>query len=128
MARTGGYGDKKLSKEEVKNLQKKENQIQFGQMILGFIKNFIPLSIKLIEMLVGILIGKGLNHVNLQNILKVNFTIWHCDGWGQTLSKDKKEIHPMVKLEKLSVTVTLSDPKDYKGGELEFDFRNFRSR
>jgi PKHD-type hydroxylase len=22
------------------------------------------------------------------------------------------------------VTVTLSDPKDYKGGELEFDFRN----
>ena len=25
---------------------------------------------------------------------------------------------------KLSVTVTLSDPKDYKGGELEFDFRD----
>jgi len=28
------------------------------------------------------------------------------------------------KIRKLSVTVTLSDPKDYKGGELEFDFRN----
>ena len=24
----------------------------------------------------------------------------------------------------MSVTVSLSDPKDYKGGELEFDFRN----
>ncbi len=28
------------------------------------------------------------------------------------------------KIRKLSVTVSLSDPKDYKGGELEFDFRN----
>jgi PKHD-type hydroxylase len=28
------------------------------------------------------------------------------------------------KIRKLSVTVTLSDPKEYKGGELEFDFRN----
>ena len=27
------------------------------------------------------------------------------------------------KIRKLSVTVSLSDPKDYKGGELEFDFR-----
>ena len=30
----------------------------------------------------------------------------------------------MVKLEKLSMTVSLSDEKDYTGGELEFDFRN----
>ena len=28
------------------------------------------------------------------------------------------------KIRKLSVTVTLSDPKEYSGGELEFDFRN----
>jgi PKHD-type hydroxylase len=28
------------------------------------------------------------------------------------------------KIRKLSVTCSLSDPKDYKGGELEFDFRN----
>jgi len=31
---------------------------------------------------------------------------------------------PSLLEERLSVTVTLSDPKDYKGGELEFDFRN----
>jgi PKHD-type hydroxylase len=30
----------------------------------------------------------------------------------------------MVKIRKLSVTCSLSDPKDYKGGELEFQFRN----
>jgi predicted 2-oxoglutarate/Fe(II)-dependent dioxygenase YbiX len=28
------------------------------------------------------------------------------------------------KIRKLSVTCSLSDPKDYEGGELEFDFRN----
>jgi PKHD-type hydroxylase len=28
------------------------------------------------------------------------------------------------KIRKLSVTVSLSDSNDYKGGELEFDFRN----
>ena len=28
------------------------------------------------------------------------------------------------KVRKLSVTLTLSDPKEYKGGDLEFDFRN----
>ena len=28
------------------------------------------------------------------------------------------------KIRKLSVTVSLTDPKEYKGGELEFDFRN----
>jgi PKHD-type hydroxylase len=28
------------------------------------------------------------------------------------------------KIRKLSVSVLLSDPKDFKGGEFEFDFRN----
>ena len=31
------------------------------------------------------------------------------------------------KIRKLSVTVSLTDPKDYKGGELEFDLRDLRS-
>ena len=46
---------------------------------------------------------------------------WHCDSW------DKPYVEPgptQGKIRKLSVTVTLSDPKNYKGGELEFDFRN----
>jgi len=45
---------------------------------------------------------------------------WHCDSW------EKPYAHEGVtkgKIRKLSVTVTLSDPKEYKGGELEFDFR-----
>ena len=46
---------------------------------------------------------------------------WHCDSW------DKPYVEPgptQGKIRKLSVTVSLSDPKDYKGGELEFDLRD----
>ena len=49
---------------------------------------------------------------------------WHCDSWEVPYS-DKKEKNFIGKIRKLSATITLSDPKDYKGGELEFDFRNF---
>ena len=41
---------------------------------------------------------------------------WHCDCWDAT---DKNQ-----KIRKLSMTLTLSDPSEYEGGELEFDFRN----
>ena len=38
--------------------------------------------------------------------------------------KDEKDLNTYGKIRKLSVTVSLSDPSEYKGGELEFDFRN----
>ena len=48
---------------------------------------------------------------------------WHCDSWDQPYQRQQGD-PTHGKTRKLSVTVTLSDPKDYKGGELEFDFRN----
>ena len=49
---------------------------------------------------------------------------WHCDSWEGTYG-DPKDLNTYGKTRKLSVTVSLSDPLEYKGGELEFDFRNF---
>jgi len=47
---------------------------------------------------------------------------WHCDSW----ERPYKEKGPTQgKIRKLSVTVSLSDEKDYEGGELEFDFRQY---
>ena len=45
------------------------------------------------------------------------FYDWHCDSWDKT--------YPNGKIRKLSVTCQLSDQTEYKGGELEFDFRNY---
>jgi len=51
------------------------------------------------------------------------FYDWHCDSWDTPYAnQDNKD--SFGKIRKLSVTCSLSDPKDYKGGELEFDFRN----
>jgi PKHD-type hydroxylase len=51
------------------------------------------------------------------------FYDWHCDSWETPyVNQDNKDTNG--KIRKLSVTCSLSDPKDYEGGELEFDFRN----
>ena len=48
---------------------------------------------------------------------------WHCDSWEGNYNKpNDPDSHG--KIRKLSVTLSLSDPKSYTGGELEFDFRN----
>jgi PKHD-type hydroxylase len=51
------------------------------------------------------------------------FYDWHCDSWEAPYA-NKDNPDTFGKIRKLSVTCSLSDPKDYEGGELEFDFRN----
>ncbi len=51
------------------------------------------------------------------------FYDWHCDSW-EIPYNEPTDLTRHGKIRKLSVTCSLSDPKDYKGGELEFDFRN----
>ena len=52
---------------------------------------------------------------------KKQYYDWHCDSWDKPYMEDGPT---KGKIRKLSVTVSLTDPKEYKGGELEFDFRN----
>jgi PKHD-type hydroxylase len=47
---------------------------------------------------------------------------WHCDSFPHTSKTTDRNIHGKVR--KLSMTVQLSDPKDYEGGEFQFDFRD----
>ena len=53
---------------------------------------------------------------------------WHCDSWDKPYSRPPKEdgTRPIDhgKIRKLSVTISLSHPDEYEGGNLEFDFRN----
>ena len=48
---------------------------------------------------------------------------WHADSWNKPYNCPELD-NKHGRIRKLSVTVSLSDPKDYTGGELEFDFRN----
>jgi len=51
------------------------------------------------------------------------FYNWHSDSWDKPYDTPGNQ-NTHGKIRKLSVTCSLSDSKDYKGGELEFDFRN----
>lgn len=46
---------------------------------------------------------------------------WHCDSWENPYGTDSNF---SGKIRKLSLIASLSSPTKYKGGELEFDFKN----
>jgi hypothetical protein len=48
---------------------------------------------------------------------------WHSDSWDKPYNKPNTHEHG--KIRKLSMTCQLTDGSEYKGGELEFDFRNY---
>ena len=48
---------------------------------------------------------------------------WHCDSWDKPYT-EKEPKNFIGKVRKLSCIVALSDPKEYEGGEVQFDFRN----
>ena len=48
---------------------------------------------------------------------------WHCDSWDKPYDRPGAPDHGCIR--KLSMTCQLTDGSEYKGGELEFDFRNY---
>lgn len=52
--------------------------------------------------------------------------VWHQDSDFLTKPyEDKKRKQENGKIRKISVTCQLNDPSEFKGGEFEFDFRNY---
>lgn len=54
---------------------------------------------------------------------KGQFYGWHCDSHSEPYKKEKGK-NLAGKIRKLSATISLTDPNEYEGGNLEFDFRN----
>ena len=48
---------------------------------------------------------------------------WHCDSWDEPYN-NPENLNSHGKIRKLSVTISLTEPDEYVGGNLEFDFRN----
>ena len=51
------------------------------------------------------------------------FYDWHCDSYYEPYNLPD-EPNRDKKIRKLSMTLSLTDPSEYEGGDLEFDFRN----
>ena len=98
-------------------------------MIVGFIKIYTHTYTKQMKRQVGTFNGNGQSpFANLQNTA-ANI-MQHCDSWENHMIDQNKKMrwrnYPIDhgKIRKLSVTISLNDPDEYEGGNLEFDFRN----
>ena len=127
LARTGNQvsdNNKELTKEELLNLQKKrKSEVIFlnEQWIFDEIQHYVHLANE----------NAGWNfqwdYSETPQFTKYGIGQhygWHCDQFEKTYPNDHENINLRGKTRKLSVTVSLNDPSEYKGGEFEFDFRN----
>ena len=129
MAITGGFGRDRnlekqpLTKDEIKNLQKKRDSNivwMSDQWIYKEIQPYIGMANK----------NAGWNFdwdwseaCQFTIYKKGQYYDWHCDSWDKPYDKPNTPEHG--KIRKLSMTCQLTDGSEYKGGELEFDFRNY---
>ncbi|BAQ91283.1 putative Fe(II)-dependent oxygenase superfamily protein [uncultured Mediterranean phage uvMED] len=124
LARTGSYTKKKsLNKEDVKDLKKIRNS-NITWLNERWIYKEIQPYIHEANRLAGWNFNWDFSESCQFTKYKLNqFYDWHCDSWPNPYDNEK-DLNVHGKIRKLSVTCSLSDPKDYKGGELEFDYRN----
>ena len=122
MAVTGGLGDRKLNKKEIQDLKKKRDS------------DIVWLNERWIYNAIHPYIHQANREANwnfqwdfseqcqFTKYKKGQYYDWHCDSWDRPYDQPNTQSHG--KQRKLSVTLSLSDDKDYTGGELEFDMRN----
>jgi len=124
LARTGGYGDKKLSKEEIKNMKIKRNSDITWLNDTWIYKELHP-YVHEANKNAGWNFNWDFSESCQFTKYKLNqYYDWHCDNWDKPYNKpDDKNSHG--KIRKLSMTCQLTDGSEYQGGELEFDFRNY---
>ena len=124
MARTGGYGDRKLNKQEVLDLKRKRNSDLVWLNDTWIYKELHPYVHKANREAGWNFDWERSESCQFTKYKLNQYYDWHCDSWKESYVRQREDDQSHGKIRKLSVTVTLSDPKDYKGGELEFDFRD----
>mgnify|MGYP003631197092 FL=1 len=124
MARTGEYGDKKLTKDQVKNMKKKRNSDLVWLNDSWIYKELHPYIHKANKFAGWNFEWDRSESCQFTKYKHNQYYDWHCDSWDKPYNK--KEGDPdNGKIRKLSMTCQLTDSSEYEGGELEFDFRNY---
>ena len=124
MALTGGYGDKKLNKQEVLDLKRKRNSDLVWLSEPWIYKELHP-YVRMANKNAGWNFQWDRSEPCQFTKYKLNqYYDWHNDPWDKPYQR--KEGDPdNGKVRKLSMTCQLTDGSEYTGGELEFDFRNY---
>jgi PKHD-type hydroxylase len=123
MATIGGYGNKKLSKEESQDLKLKRNSDIVWLSDPWIYRELHPYINEANKAA-----GWNFNWDYSEQIQFTKYKLnqyydWHCDSWDKPYDRPNTPEHG--KIRKISMTCQLTDSSEYKGGELEFDFRNY---
>lgn len=119
----GFFGNKNLEKKDLKSLQKKRHSNVVWMKDKWIYKEILPY--------VEIANKKAGWNFDWDFPESCQFTKyssnqhydWHCDSWDRPYNKPESP-KEHGKIRKLSVTCSLSNPEDYQGGELEFNFND----
>ena len=122
IARTGGFEKEKLTKEDIKNIQKKRKSDLVWLNDTWIYKELHP-YVHMANKNAGWNFEWSRSESCQFTKYKLNqYYDWHCDSWDKAYEKEGPD---KGKIRKLSMTCQLTDGSEYKGGELEFDFRNY---
>ena len=121
MARVGGYNSKKLSKTEINDMKRKRNSNVVWMDDAWIYKELQPFVDLANEHA-----GWNFNWERSESCQFTKYKInqyydWHCDSYSLPYTEGNSK--GMIR--KLSMTCQLTDGSEYKGGELEFDFRQY---
>ncbi len=122
MALTGGYGNKKLTKNEIKDMKRKRNSDLVWLNDRWIYKELQPYIHQANRDAGWNFEWDSSESIQFTKYKLNQYYDWHCDGWDKPYEKEGPD---KGKIRKLSMTCQLTDGSEYQGGELEFDFRNY---
>ena len=125
MASTGGYGDKKLNKQEVLDLKRKRNSDLVWLSEPWIYKELHP-YVRMANKNAGWNFQWDRSEPCQFTKYKLNqYYDWHNDPWSTPYKRKNINDPDNGRIRKLSMTCQLTDGSEYTGGELEFDFRDY---
>ena len=125
IAVTGNGKKEKLTKEQLKNIQKKRKSDIVWMSDRWIYKEIQP-YIHQANYNAGWNFDWDYSEACQFTEYKVGqYYDWHCDSWDKPYDRKDPNNPEHGRIRKLSMTCQLTDGSEYKGGELEFDFRNY---
>ena len=123
LARTGGYGERKLNKKEILNLKQKRNSDVVFLNEEWIYREIHPYINRANEQAGWNFKWEHSESIQFTKYKPNEFYTWHSDDLPKSFGENS---HPNYhgKIRKLSATVNLTDPSEYTGGDFEIDLRN----